>query len=152
MRRRTSGRCSRGGSGPRRAGGRTRCTAVVPFASSKRCSPRPLRCNADREIATVEVVKVNHHCSSFSSNATYVDTLHPELTVVSVGNNSYGHPSPTVVARWDAIADVFQTQSAADNALIDGDVLISTTGVADFATSASALTRSVTRPMDEAGP
>ena len=64
-------------------------------------------------IGDVEVVKVNHHGSSYSSNATYVNTLHPEVSVISVGKNSYGHPSPTVVARWDTVSEVFQTQSPA---------------------------------------
>ena len=38
-------------------------------------------------IGDVEVVKVNHHGSSNSSNATYVNTLKPEVSVISVGKN-----------------------------------------------------------------
>jgi beta-lactamase superfamily II metal-dependent hydrolase len=53
-----------------------------------------------RAIGNVEVVKVNHHGSATSSNPTYVDTLQAELAVIPVGENSYGHPVPEVVERW----------------------------------------------------
>ncbi len=103
-------------------------------------------------IGDLEVVKVNQRGSSYSSNATYVNTLDPEVAVISVGKNSYGHPDPTIVARRDAIADVYQTQSPVDDALMDGDILISTAGVVEFTASASGSSRSVTRPLDETSP
>jgi competence protein ComEC len=103
-------------------------------------------------IGDVEVAKVNHHGSSYSSNTTYVSTLSAEVSIISVGKNSFGHPSATVVARWDAIGDVFQTQSPTDNALIDGDIIITTTGVTSYTTTATASGRSISRPMDESTP
>jgi beta-lactamase superfamily II metal-dependent hydrolase len=103
-------------------------------------------------IGDVEVVKVNHHGSSYSSNTTYVSTLSAEVSIISVGKNSFGHPDATVVARWDAIGDVFQTQSPTDNALIDGDIIITTTGVTSYTTTATASSRSISRPMDETTP
>jgi beta-lactamase superfamily II metal-dependent hydrolase len=114
------------------------------------------RTNVETPVATavgdVEVVKVNHHGSSYSSNQTYVNTLHPEVAVISVGKNSFGHPSPIVTNRWGAIAEVFQTQSPTDNALIDGDIVITTTGSRNYTTTASASGRSIVRPMDENSP
>jgi beta-lactamase superfamily II metal-dependent hydrolase len=68
--------------------------------------------------------------------------------VISVGKNSFGHPSATVVARWGAIADVFQTQSPIDNTLIDGTITITTKGVDTYTASASASSRLVTHIMD----
>jgi beta-lactamase superfamily II metal-dependent hydrolase len=103
-------------------------------------------------IGDVEVAKVNHHGSSFSSNTTYVSTLSAEVSIISVGKNSFGHPSATVVARWDALGDVFQTQSPTDNALVDGDIVITTSGVTSYSTTASASGRSISRPMDETSP
>jgi competence protein ComEC len=94
----------------------------------------------------------NHHGSSFSSNAGYVSTLSAEVSIISVGKNSFGHPNPTVVARWDATGEVFQTQSATDNAMIDGNIVITTNGVKSFTTNASASGRSIIRPMDENSP
>lgn len=103
-------------------------------------------------IGDVEVVKVNHHDSSYSSNMTYVSTLSAEVSVISVGKNSFGHPDAAVVARWDAIGDEFQTQSPTDNELIDGDIVITMAGVTSYTTTATASGRSISSPMDENSP
>jgi hypothetical protein len=39
-----------------------------------------------------------------------------------------------------------------DNALIDGDIVITTTGVTSYTTTAAASGRSISRPMDETTP
>jgi beta-lactamase superfamily II metal-dependent hydrolase len=83
-------------------------------------------------IGDVEVAKVNHHGSAFSSNQTYVSTLSAEAAVISVGANSFGHPDPTIVSRWATNGVVFQTQSPNNNALIDGDITVTTDGITDF--------------------
>ena len=85
----------------------------------------------------VEVAKVNHHGSSFSSNSTWVSTLDAQVSVISVGANGFGHPDAPVVARWDATGTVFQTQDPADNSMIDGTVTIVTDGASGFTTTAS---------------
>ena len=82
-------------------------------------------------VGEVEFLKVNHHGSSFSSNAHYVNTTSPRAAVISTGANGFGHPDAGVIARWDAEGDVYRTQ-AGDNSLIDGDVTISTTGADKF--------------------
>ena len=46
----------------------------------------------------VEVLKVPHHGSKTALNETYLSTLAPEVSIISVGaKNSYGHPSSEVV-------------------------------------------------------
>ena len=52
--------------------------------------------------------------------------------MISVGKNSYGHPNPTVVARWDAEGDVYQTQDPDTGDLVDGDITITTDGSTGF--------------------
>ena len=48
----------------------------------------------------VEVIWVNHHGSSHSTNQTFVDTLSPEVAIYSVGStNTYGHPDQGVLDR-----------------------------------------------------
>lgn len=48
----------------------------------------------------VEVIWVNHHGSSHSTNDNYVGTLNPDAAIFSVGStNSYGHPDQTVLDR-----------------------------------------------------
>jgi len=48
------------------------------------------------------VLKVGHHGSPTSSSEAFVRTVRPELAVISVGSNPYGHPNPGVVARFRA--------------------------------------------------
>ena len=46
-----------------------------------------------------DVLKVGHHGSSTSSSASLLDMVQPRIALVSVGlGNSYGHPSPGVMA------------------------------------------------------
>lgn len=52
-------------------------------------------------IGSVDVVKVAHHGSRTSSSAAFVDTVQPDLAVISCGvANPFGFPSPAVVERW----------------------------------------------------
>ena len=97
----------------------------------------------------VEVVKVNHHGSSYSSNLTYVSRLNAEAAVVSTGKNSFGHPSATVLARWETHGTVFQTQEPANNALVDGDITVTTNGITQFTIKGEQSGRTVTAPLDE---
>jgi competence protein ComEC len=45
----------------------------------------------------VEVLKVPHHGSKTGMTLAFVDWLKPSLAVISVGKNSYGHPSKEAV-------------------------------------------------------
>jgi beta-lactamase superfamily II metal-dependent hydrolase len=93
-------------------------------------------------IGQVDFAKINHHGSSYSSTQTYVDALAPQAAVVSTGANSYGHPDPDVLARWEAYGDVYRTQDQ-DNDPVDGNVTVTTDGESTFTvtTSASDLVR-----------
>jgi beta-lactamase superfamily II metal-dependent hydrolase len=70
-------------------------------------------------IPRVNVVKVAHHGSNNGSSAAWVNATRPQAAVISVGvGNSYGHPSPVVIAGWEASgARVYRTDR-------DGGVLI----------------------------
>jgi beta-lactamase superfamily II metal-dependent hydrolase len=89
-------------------------------------------------IGDVEFAVVNHHGSPNSSNPTYVSTLSAQASVISVGKNSFGHPDPAVVARWDAVGDVYQTQDPSDNTIIDGDTTVTTDGLNGFTVATEA--------------
>ncbi len=43
---------------------------------------------------TIELLKVPHHGSRTGMTKAFVDWLKPKLAVISVGKNSYGHPTP----------------------------------------------------------
>ncbi|MDZ7586238.1 MAG: ComEC/Rec2 family competence protein [Patescibacteria group bacterium] len=51
----------------------------------------------------VEVLKVAHHGSRFSSSQAFLQAVRPKLAVISVGKNSFGHPTPEVLARLKAV-------------------------------------------------
>jgi len=87
---------------------------------------------ADR-IGRVELLKVNHHGSSHSSNQYYIDTLNPDDTFISCGNNSYGHPDQVVLDRLKATANVYltnlcdETRNYSGTTIVNGDIVIRST-------------------------
>jgi competence protein ComEC len=46
-----------------------------------------------------EILKVPHHGSSYGSSAEFLSTVEPEVAIISVGTNSYGHPSNDTLIR-----------------------------------------------------
>lgn len=51
--------------------------------------------------AHADILKVAHHGSRYSTSALFLDQIKPTEAVISVGKNSYGHPSPDVLARLE---------------------------------------------------
>lgn len=47
----------------------------------------------------VEVLKVAHHGSKYSTSEKFLEAIRPALAVVSVGKNAYGHPTQEVIER-----------------------------------------------------
>lgn len=47
----------------------------------------------------VDVLKVAHHGSKFSTQQEFLDILKPEVSVIQVGKNSYGHPTKEALER-----------------------------------------------------
>lgn len=45
----------------------------------------------------IEILKVPHHGSRTGMTEEYLDRVSPELAVISVGKNSYGHPSTEIL-------------------------------------------------------
>ena len=54
-------------------------------------------------VGEIEVYKVHHHGSRYSSNAAWLTTTNPIVGIVSVGNaNPYGHPTTEAMSRLHA--------------------------------------------------
>jgi competence protein ComEC len=58
---------------------------------------------AERELRSrtrpVDLLKVGHHGSRGSTGDEWLDSLRPRAAVISVGRNTYGHPSPETLGR-----------------------------------------------------
>ncbi|MFJ7738595.1 MBL fold metallo-hydrolase [Lysinibacillus sp. NPDC097287] len=70
------------------------------------------------------VLKAGHHGSNTSSSQSFIQAVHPEVTVLSYGeDNKYGHPHKEVVDRLQEIdSKIYATAEA-------GTVIVSTDGV-----------------------
>lgn len=68
------------------------------------------------------VLKVPHHGSSRSSSEAFLERVKPRVSVISVGRNNFGHPSPEALERLnDSGSKVYRTDET-------GAVTITTDG------------------------
>lgn len=84
------------------------------------------------------VLKVGHHGSKNSTTYTFLRAIMPKYAVISVGENSYGHPTEDTLSRLrDAGAKVYRTDMQGDIiAASDGKtVTITTKKNGDIATN-----------------
>lgn len=73
-------------------------------------------------IGDIDVLKVPHQGSLTSSSVGFISAIDPEIAVITVGENSYGHPHPAVVRRYlEHGSQIFRTD-------YDGDVLMISDG------------------------
>lgn len=87
------------------------------------------------EVGDIDVYRVDHHGSASNSNATFVSTLLPEVSIISVGTNSYGHPTQTVIDRLvNNGSYIYQTERgsggtipAGHGEIVNGHILIQVT-------------------------
>ncbi len=83
------------------------------------------------EVGDVDVCKVTHHGSKFSNTDAWLDAISPEVCVLSVGNNSFGHPTAEALGRLHAHGvDVYWTRAGSGvspgpgDQVCDGDVFV----------------------------
>lgn len=48
----------------------------------------------------IDVLKVSHHGSRYSSSPRFIDETDPEFGIIHVGTNPYGHPHETILKRY----------------------------------------------------
>ncbi len=93
----------------------------------------------ETELATklgkVSAIHVNHHGSSTSSNAAFVEITHPLVALFNVGDeNEYHHPAQEVLERWKNIgAELWLTEKGsggfiAGEHVVNGNIIIESDG------------------------
>lgn len=82
-------------------------------------------------VGDVEVYRVNHHGSQYSSNGCFLKVLRPEVSIISSGENNYGHPHPKVYDPLMDLGRVYITGGADDKvrdhvmrSIVGGDVIV----------------------------
>ncbi|TCJ15860.1 MBL fold metallo-hydrolase [Rubrobacter taiwanensis] len=61
------------------------------------------------------VLKVNHHGSNTSTTPLFLSRFRPQIAVIQVGENSYGHPTPQTLRRLKTVgARVFRNDLHGD--------------------------------------
>lgn len=69
-----------------------------------------------------DILKVGHHGSSTSTNLEFLDKVNPNIAVITVGKNRFGHPSQKIIERLeDKNIQIYRTDE-------DGTVIIRTNG------------------------
>lgn len=70
------------------------------------------------ELPKLEVLVAGHHGSKYSTGKRLLEATRPEIVLISVGENTYGHPAPEVLERIASVgAKVYRTDR-------DGDITI----------------------------
>ena len=57
----------------------------------------------DYQFKDIEVLKVAHHGSKYSSSQEFLKAINPQIAIISVGKNPWGHPTKEVLKRLQNI-------------------------------------------------
>lgn len=104
-------------------------------------------------VGDLEVLHADHHGSMYSDNTTFLAATTPNVAVISVGSNSYGHPAQATLDRIAAAgAFIYQTEAGSGGTLpaneltvVHGHIVITTSGSATYTVNGASW------PMDEPG-
>jgi len=59
---------------------------------------------------TSDILKIAHHGSKYSSSEDFLDAVNPQIAVIEVGKNNYGHPTQETLNRIKEFTNqIFQT-------------------------------------------
>ncbi|MCK4648333.1 helix-hairpin-helix domain-containing protein, partial [bacterium] len=68
------------------------------------------------------ILKCPHHGSRYSSTSPFLEEVRPEVVIISVGRNSYGHPTEEAMDRYREIGTkIYRTD-------IDGNITVTSDG------------------------
>lgn len=87
---------------------------LISYGNMDLCLVGDISQDVEKQIAEkigqrAEILKVAHHGSPTSTSKEFVWAVHPETSIISVGENTYGHPSEDVIERLKLFGDVYRT-------------------------------------------
>ncbi len=82
-------------------------------------------------VGDIEVYRADHHGSAHSSNTCFMSVLSPEVSIISTGDNNYGHPTPKAFDTMASYGKVFITGGAdpkvkahVEKSIVGGDITV----------------------------
>jgi len=76
----------------------------------------------DYRLPDTEVFIAGHHGSKYSNSYDLLNAVKPETVIISVGNNTYGHPTDEALERFAAVgAEVYRTDFSGNITIDTGD-------------------------------
>jgi competence protein ComEC len=71
------------------------------------------------KLPDIDILKVGHHGSKYASGTEFLESLKPEIAIISVGaKNRYGHPTQEVLERLSRVGSIIKRTD------VDGSVVI----------------------------
>lgn len=82
----------------------------------------------------VDLLKLGHHGSKYSTSLAFLEQIQPEYIVAQVGKNTYGHPSGDVLDRMEEYDSLYgkTTRSGFLNNLDNGNIIYHVVDGDDF--------------------
>lgn len=69
----------------------------------------------------IDVWKVSHHGSKYSGSTEFLSVIRPELSIISVGKNPYGHPNEELLQRICDVKSYVETTIESGALMIKSD-------------------------------
>ena len=69
----------------------------------------------------IDIWKVSHHGSKYSGSEKFLQSINPQLSLISVGRNTYGHPSEELLERIYAVGSLVETTLDHGALMIESD-------------------------------
>lgn len=54
---------------------------------------------SDQDLSGIEVLKISHHGSKYATSQEFLEKIRPQLALIGVGKNQWGHPAEEVLER-----------------------------------------------------
>lgn len=70
------------------------------------------------QIGDIDVLKVAHHGSKYSSTAVFLYVLQPEHAIICTGENAYGHPAQGVLNRLERVGAQIHRSDEVGNIIV----------------------------------